>query len=186
MTASAAPRGEGPPRIRIDILVEDEAWGTEESLGPLVERAVGAAVASGALDVPEDAELSVVFTDDARVRVLNRDYRGLDKPTNVLSFPGHDAASEEPGPMLGDIVIARETTTREALDEGKPVEHHVVHLIVHGLLHVFGHDHETEEEAEAMERLETAILTGLGIPDPYAGTEPDSGARGDHARRKTR
>jgi probable rRNA maturation factor len=158
------------PGIAVDILVEVEDWGDEADLRPLAERAVAATVAAGAFAVPDGAEVSVLFTDDTHIRALNRDFRGFDKPTNVLSFPGSDA---DLGPMLGDIAIARETVLREALDAGTPVEHHVTHLLVHGLLHLVGYDHEEEDEAETMERLETRILAGLGIPDPYADTVPD-------------
>lgn len=169
-TAAAGP-APTLPLPSIAVTVEDDGWGDEAALAGLAERAVAAAVRIAGLDLPDEAELSVVFTDDARIRDLNRDWRGKDTPTNVLSFPGSDA--DEPlGPLLGDIVVARETTEREALDEGRPLAHHVTHLLVHGLLHLVGHDHEEEAEAEAMERLETAILADLGIPDPYAGTEP--------------
>jgi probable rRNA maturation factor len=152
--------------IAVDILIEDVAWGAEEVLRPLIERVVSAVAASGALDIPDEAELSLVLTDDARIRVLNQTHRGIDKPTNVLSFPVYDPG-EPIGPMLGDIVIARETTTREAAEEAKPFEDHVSHLLVHGLLHLLGFDHEDDGEAEVMEQLEIDILATLDIADPY-------------------
>lgn len=171
MNPRTRPAGAAGPTIEVAILVEDPAWGEEAALQPLVEAAVAAAAAALRDELPDETELSVVFTDDARIRDLNRDWRGKDTPTNVLSFPAGDP--DEPiGLLLGDIVIARETTEREALDEGRPLAHHVTHLLVHGLLHLVGHDHEEDEEAEAMERLETAVLSTLGIPDPYAGTDP--------------
>lgn len=123
-------------------------------------------------------EISVKLTDDAEVQALNRDYRGKDAPTNVLSFPmvqrdlletldlGDDG--EE---LLGDIVLARETCAREAEEKGIALADHVAHLIVHGVLHLLGYDHMVEHEAEAMEALETRALAAMGLPDPYAGAE---------------
>ncbi len=114
-----------------------------------------------------DAEVSVLFADDAFVRDLNARWRGQDKPTNVLSFPA--APENIPGPrMLGDIVLAYETVAREAREAGKTFEHHTAHLLVHGFLHLLGFDHETDDEAADMEARETRILETLDIPDPYA------------------
>lgn len=155
------------PAIAVDVAVEAEAWGEETRWRPLIERVAAAVAARPEPIVPEAAEWSVVLSDDARVRVLNREWRGKDTPTNVLSFPGAEADEEEPGPLLGDVVVAYETTAREALDEGKRFEDHLAHLLVHGLLHLFGFDHETDEEAEEMEALEVEILAGLGVADPY-------------------
>ena len=156
------------PAIAVDIAVEAEAWGDEDRWRPLVEKVAAAVAARDELIVPDHAELSLVLTDDARIRVLNRDWRGFDKPTNVLSFPAADADDDDPGPLLGDVIVAHETMAREAAAEGKSFDDHVAHLLVHGLLHLFGFDHETDEEAEEMEALETEILAGLGIADPYA------------------
>lgn len=156
------------PAIAVDIALEAEAWGEEGRWRPLVETVAAAVAARGELIVPADAELSLVLTDDARIRLLNRDWRGIDKPTNVLSFPAADDDDEDPGPLLGDVVVAYETTAREAADEGKRFDDHVAHLLVHGLLHLFGFDHEDDEEAEEMEALESEILAGLGIADPWA------------------
>ena len=119
-----------------------------------------------------EAELAVMLTDDAGIRTLNRNWRGIDKPTNVLSFPalqptGTGGPDDAPR-MLGDIAIAYETTRREADDEQKPFDHHLSHLAIHGFLHLMGYDHETDHDAEAMEGLEQEILAQLGIPDPYA------------------
>ena len=105
---------------------------------------------------------------DAAVQRLNKDYRGLDKPTNVLSFSSGDLT----GAHLGDIIFARETILHEAVDLGVPVAHHIQHLTVHGLLHLLGFDHETDAEATVMEALETRILSDLGVPDPYASPTP--------------
>ena len=159
--------------VSVDILVESSLWTAEDA-----EAAVRAAIASAADAVralpAAGGEVTVVLTDDEAIRKLNRDWRHMDKPTNVLSFP----AAQLPTPQrleeaavpatLGDLVIAYETTVREAAAEGKPVAHHVAHLAVHGFLHLLGYDHESDEEADEMERLEAIILARLNIPDPYA------------------
>jgi probable rRNA maturation factor len=131
------------------------------------------------------AEVSVLLCDDAEIRRLNASYRGQDRATNVLSFPAleldPDQTPAAPGAspvLLGDIVLAAETVRTEALAQGKPPEDHFRHLIVHGCLHLLGHDHQDEAGASRMERLERLILAELGIPDPYA--EAPSG-RGDAA-----
>jgi len=111
----------------------------------------------------------VIFTDDARIRELNAGWRGKDKATNVLSFPAFPETKAGPlPPMLGDIVLAAETVAAEAALEGKPPENHISHLVIHGLLHLLGHDHENDTEAEEMEALERTALARLAIPDPYA------------------
>ena len=110
----------------------------------------------------EPSEVSLVLTDDAAVQILNRDYRGKDRPTNVLSFPVVNA----PG-LLGDIVLSRETLVREAKIGEKAVHDHLTHLIIHGLLHLLGYDHETERDAVVMEALEVQALAKLGIANPY-------------------
>lgn len=155
--------------ITIDVLVETDGWADEPALRDLSTRAIAAAWQQ--LDDGEqpESELSLVFTDDAAIRELNNDWRDKDKPTNVLSFPAFALTpGQKPGPMLGDIVIARETVAREALDEQKPFDDHLTHLVVHGFLHLLGYDHLTEAEAEEMEALERKILARLAIPDPYA------------------
>ena len=154
--------------MEIAITIEAGGWAGEEALHALAKRAAEAVLAETGQEAPRDAELSLLFTDDAHIRVLNRDWRGKDKATNVLSFPAFDVT---PGgaipPMLGDIVLAFETVRSEAELEEKPFDHHLMHLIVHGLLHLLGHDHEDDAEAEAMETLERAALARLAIPDPY-------------------
>ena len=110
-----------------------------------------------------------MLTDDAGIRTLNHNWRGIDKPTNVLSFPAVALPGGGSQPRaLGDIAIAYETTRREAETENKPFENHLSHLAVHGFLHLIGYDHETDGDAETMEQLERDILARLGIPDPYA------------------
>jgi probable rRNA maturation factor len=108
-----------------------------------------------------EAEISLVLSDDAAVQALNRRWRGQDKPTNVLSFATGDV------PHLGDIVLAFETLAREAVEQGKPLAHHLRHLIVHGVLHLLGHDHEAVRDAARMEKRERRILARFAIPDPY-------------------
>jgi probable rRNA maturation factor len=118
-------------------------------------------------------ELAISLLDDAEQRQLNRDWRGVDAPTNVLAFPAWEPGAEIPpgAPLLlGDVVLAFETVAREADEQGKPLSDHLSHLIVHGVLHLLGYDHATEAEAVAMESLETSILASLGVPDPYRGT----------------
>ncbi|MBN8998008.1 MAG: rRNA maturation RNase YbeY [Rhizobiales bacterium] len=162
--------------IAVDLLVEAGDWPDDAELARLVADAVEASVAVAALRFVEGSELSVVFTDDAHVRELNAQYRGKDKATNVLSFPGTPAGRDRFGPLLGDIVIARETVAAEAEADGLPFRDHLTHLVVHGLLHLFGHDHLEDAEAERMEALETGILARLGVADPYAGSEAAGGA----------
>lgn len=170
----------GPEGLAVDLIVEDDAWGDPAALQALADGAAAAVLAAIDVDVLPGTEVAVVLTDDASIRALNRDHRGFDKATNVLSFPMHEPDEAVFGPLLGDIVVARETVAREADEAGLSIEHHLAHMLVHGLLHLFGHDHGEDDEAESMEGLETAILGTLGIPDPYAGTEPASaGTPGD-------
>ena len=140
----------------------------------LAERAAAATGAGEPCLANPRLMVSLLFTTDAEVHALNREWRGRDTPTNVLSFPmlerEHllDLAQDGPPVMLGDIALAQETCVREAAEKGIPLDHHVAHLIVHGLLHLAGHDHvHSDAEAEAMEALEIAALAKLGIPDPY-------------------
>lgn len=154
---------------KIDLAVNGGDWPPKAALRRLAGRVVRAA--AGALALPGDAELSLLFTDDAQMRRLNAEWRGVDKPTNVLSFPGR--ASPQPGggasPLLGDIALAAETVRREADEAGLALEDHLAHLLVHGLLHLLGHDHLQADEAGRMEALEVDILRRLDIADPYAG-----------------
>jgi probable rRNA maturation factor len=146
----------------IEIEVEAPGWDALD-VDALARRAVEAALAV-APAAPQDATVSLLFADDARVRALNREWRGQDKPTNVLSFP----APAQPAPrLLGDVVLALETVRREAEDEGKPLADHAAHLIVHGVLHLLGCDHDTDSEAEAMEALEARALARIGVKNPY-------------------
>lgn len=155
--------------VEIDILVEAGDWPDEGDLAVLVKQAVASAVAELDGGGEGSPELSVVFLDDAGIQKLNAEWRGKDKPTNVLSFPAFPVNPGDPlPPMLGDIVLASETVAREAELEDKPLAHHISHLVIHGFLHLVGYDHETDAEAEVMEALERHALARLAIPDPYA------------------
>ena len=168
-------RNSGPmPRFAVpisEVLVVADCWQAEPDAEAVVHRAIAAAAESVDADVG-DAELAVMLTDDAGIRTLNLNWRGIDKPTNVLSFPALQptgpATPDDAPRMLGDIAIAYQTTRKEADDEQKPFDHHLSHLAVHGFLHLIGHDHEKDDDAEAMESLERKVLAQLGIPDPYA------------------
>jgi probable rRNA maturation factor len=147
----------------IDIQMQSPLWNAE----PAAAQTVCAAIDAAAALVPAEGEISVLLTDDTRVRDLNRAWRGLDQPTNVLSFP----AARLSGALLGDIAIAYETLAREAAADGKPFLHHLAHLVVHGFLHLLGYDHQTDSQADAMEGLERAALACLDIADPYIAHE---------------
>ncbi|WP_147178580.1 rRNA maturation RNase YbeY [Ciceribacter naphthalenivorans] len=162
-------------KLDIQIAVEAEGWAGEDELEHLAGRVLEAAAEY--LRREEDQpfpgmpiEVSLVFSDDEQVRAINAEWRGQDKPTNVLSFPAFPLVpGGKPGPMLGDIIVARETVEREAAELDKSFTDHLTHLMVHGFLHLFGYDHMVVEEAERMESLETRILASLGLSDPYAG-----------------
>ena len=134
--------------------------------------AAHAAFAQAPPSVPAAYEITVALTDDVEMRELNRTWRSKDEPTNVLSFPAGDAPGEEA--MLGDVVIAYETTEAEAVAAGISLSDHVSHLVVHGVLHLLGFDHLDDAEAEQMEDLERKALASLGIADPY-GREDEAG-----------
>jgi probable rRNA maturation factor len=158
-----------------EVLVTANCWQDEPGAEAVIHRAVAAAAEMADADTG-DAELAVMLTDDDGIRTLNQNWRGIDKATNVLSFPALQptgAVGPDDAPrMLGDIAIAYQTTRREADEEQKPFDHHLSHLAVHGFLHLIGYDHESDGEAEAMESLEREILAQLGIPDPYADRDP--------------
>lgn len=163
----------------VDTVLEDDRWATF-GLAPLAERAACATLGHLGL-APEGFAIALLGCDDARIAVLNADFRGKPQPTNVLSWPSDERASEfagedpdlpDPGPAddpepLGDIAIAFDTCAREAAEQGKPMADHVTHLVVHGVLHLLGYDHVEEEDAELMEGHEVRILATLGLSDPY-------------------
>ncbi|MEQ8404808.1 MAG: rRNA maturation RNase YbeY [Oceanicaulis sp.] len=150
----------------MEFVIDDARWRDAGGLQARAGEAVCAALAH--ISDPRPGEIVVMLTGDETVHALNTRFRGKDKPTNVLSFP---APSSENYP--GDVALAYESCAREAAAAGKSLEDHAVHLVLHGVLHLNGYDHQEEGEAAEMEALESAILTGLGMEDPYlAGTEP--------------
>lgn len=164
-----------------------DAWDTETDWAAAAQGSVNCAIAASAfaafIDGPKQLSISVQLSGDAEVHCLNRDYRGKDKPTNVLSFPmldagqldrlmqedggQEDSATNSPETLLGDIILAHETCAREASEKGISLSHHVAHLIVHGTLHLLGHDHQDDESAAIMEALEIKALASIGIANPY-------------------
>ena len=157
-----------------DVMIVADCWNAEADAETIIHRAIEAAAEMVDAETA-DAELAIMLTDDAGIRTLNQNWRGIDKPTNVLSFPAIQPPSgvelDDSPRMLGDIAIAFETMRREADEQEKPFNHHLSHLAVHGFLHLVGYDHEIDGEAEVMEQLERDILARLGIPDPYADQE---------------
>ena len=153
-----------PFTLAIDI--DDPAWSAIPDLEEKSHAAVSAVLARARFAA--SVEVSLLFTDDAEITRLNTDWRRKPAATNVLSFPAPDMPlpDGEPRP-LGDIVLASGVVAREAIEQEKTLEDHTIHLIVHGTLHLIGHDHVEEAEAEDMEDMERTILQGLGIADPY-------------------
>ena len=149
--------------LSVDVLVQSPRWNEQRGAQTAVRKAINAA--ADEVSAP-NGEVVVVLTDDAAIRKLNKQWRKLDKATNVLSFPASHSAVTQ-GATLGDIVIAYETLLRESRDERKEFAHHLSHLAVHGFLHLMGYDHQNDSNAEAMENLERAILMRLKIADPY-------------------
>lgn len=149
----------------IDIEIEDDAWTAALPEAEALTRA--AALAALASEGADGEGVTLLLTDDEAVRDLNARFRSKDAPTNVLSFP----APTNPEKHLGDVALAFGVCAREADEQGKPLGHHLQHLVVHGVLHLLGYDHMSEDEAEAMEGLERVVLAGLGVRDPYAVSE---------------
>jgi probable rRNA maturation factor len=158
----------------IDVEIEADAWLADLPDGEALSRA--AAEAALAIEGAVGEGVTVLLTDDETVRDLNRRFRAKDQPTNVLSFP----APHNPERFLGDIALAHGVCAREAAEQGKPLAHHLQHLVAHGVLHLLGYDHISDDEAESMEGLERDVLAGLGVPDPYLAGE------GDHDRPRPR
>lgn len=160
--------------MTVEVIIEDARW-EDAGLEALAETAVTATLSHLGLD-PEAWDVSLLGADDARIAVLNGDFRAKPQPTNVLSWPTVELGADKEGdmphppkhaPELGDIALAFETCQREAAEQKKPFEHHVLHLIVHGSLHLLGYDHVRNADGDLMESTETAILQSLGVPDPY-------------------
>jgi probable rRNA maturation factor len=154
------------PPVEIGFGDPAEGWDAA-ACEAVARRAVAAAYATAGLHAMPGAELSIVFADDAAVHALNRQWRGKDRPTNVLTFPAVEPEEIDRSPLLGDIVLARETVRSEAEADGKTFHDHLAHLVVHGVLHLYGFDHEDEDEAEEMEEIERQALARIGIADPY-------------------
>ena len=174
--------------LKIDVSVDSEHWKNAAAAKDVVRRALKQAAT--ALST-KTAELAIVLTDDAAMRRLNRIWRGIDAPTNVLSFAtknSGDQLDEQSGGQfvgnhLGDIVLAYETVKREAHRDGKAFDHHLAHLVVHGFLHLLGYDHGNDAQARRMETTERAILRDLAVPDPYRATRTAAGSRRRSAQR---
>jgi probable rRNA maturation factor len=166
------------PVAAIEVTASCAAWehfcpGAERLVSTAARLALARGAADSATVLPARAELAVILADDAEQRHLNRAWRGVNRPTNVLAFPAWDPGMplpEDAPLLLGDIVLAFETVTREAAGQDKTIADHLSHLVVHGVLHLLGYDHATEAEAALMERLETSVLASLGVADPYRGT----------------
>lgn len=168
--------------MELEICIE-AAWPASFDWEAMAERALGALVQAAPELANSRLSASLLFSDDAEVHALNREWRGKDKPTNVLSFPMLEReellalAPDGPPELLGDVALALETCTREAIEKGVPLEHHATHLVVHGLLHLAGHDHvDSDTEAAAMEALEIKTLALMGIADPYGDRDPATGS----------
>lgn len=158
------PPGRPASPLHIDIRVESQLWDGQ----PLAEKTVrNSVLAAAAALSTAGGEVSIVLTDDSAIHSLNRNWRGIDKPTNVLSFPASGPDIGEGTRLFGDIVIAFETLKWECADENRDFLHHLAHLAVHGFLHLNGYDHQTDPQAEAMEGLERKIMARLNMPDPY-------------------
>jgi probable rRNA maturation factor len=156
---------------QIDVSLRHAAWAKRIRLPRAFARKIAAAVGAELPDAPRVAEVAVILAGDGLVRRLNRTYRHSDRSTNVLSFPP-PSLPQGGEAVLGDIVLAYQTVSREAAEQGKAFAAHAAHLIVHGLLHLLGYDHQRTAAAELMEALEIRILARLGVPDPYARSSP--------------
>jgi probable rRNA maturation factor len=152
--------------VDIDIVTESDLWNACPDADAIIRRAIDAA----ALAAGQSGTVAVMLTDDASIRAMNAQWRGIDKPTNVLSFRAGDGLHLPGEVHLGDIAIAYETVAAESASENKAFADHLAHLAIHGYLHLIGFDHETDDEAAQMESLEIRILSGLGIADPYSDT----------------
>lgn len=162
------------PAFVLDIVEGSANWAAHGEVEAVLHRAVAAAAAMLGRERSPGAELAVILTDDTTIRGLNRQWRGIDRATNVLSFAAPTIPDLGVPTPLGDVVLAYETIAREADEAGKPFADHVAHLAVHGLLHLLGYDHESDPSADIMERLECSILARLQIPDPYASSDPET------------
>jgi probable rRNA maturation factor len=154
-------------KVALDISAPSGLWRGLPRARAIARETIAAAAAESGKVSPEGGEVSLCLADDARLRALNLRWRGVDKPTNVLSFPSPPSSNAEESVTLGDIALAYETLAREANELGVPLADHYRHLVAHGFLHLIGYDHGTDKEAERMEALETRIMARLGAADPY-------------------
>jgi probable rRNA maturation factor len=160
----------------VDVIIESDHW-VATDLAVLAEKAVSATLEHLSMGASA-SEVAILATDDVSIAKLNQDFRGKGQPTNVLSWPSEERGAANPGEKpaapsknseLGDIALGFETCAREAIASGKPLENHLLHLVVHGTLHLLGYDHQRELDADLMETTEIAILVKLGVPNPYTG-----------------
>jgi probable rRNA maturation factor len=182
--------------LKIDLQFLNDDWRQLENIEELAKRAARAAFEAAQMSRFEpcgaereekgDIEVTLAFSDDEHVRRLNLEFRGQDKPTNVLSFPSGEDEIAMPGPdapsrtcAIGDVIFARETILREAGEMNIPPRHHLAHLVAHGVLHLCGHDHINDEEAEIMENLERRALASMGVDDPYRDRSDPEGEEGE-------
>jgi probable rRNA maturation factor len=155
-------------KVSLDISAPSPLWRGLLRARAIARETIAAAVAESGAVLGDGVVVSLCLADDAALRALNARWRGIDKPTNVLSFPSAPSDRVGQASTLGDIALAYETLAREAEDLGVPLADHFRRLLAHGFLHLIGYDHETDAEAERMEALETRILARLGAADPYA------------------
>ncbi|MDA0997149.1 MAG: rRNA maturation RNase YbeY [Proteobacteria bacterium] len=164
----ATPKKSNSDQLAVDVTVADRRWiAALPNRKKLAERALRAAWNAAGTEAGP-AEVSIRLAADAEVKELNHTYRGIAKPTNVLSFGNDDPAGQGQPRLLGDIVLAFETVAAEAAEKGIAIKDHYCHLLIHGMLHLLGFDHDTDTEADDMESRETSMLAALGIADPYA------------------
>jgi len=156
---------------RVEFVAASPRWRAALPARSLARETIAVAARESGVALAPGAELCIHLADDEHVRALNARWRGLDKPTNVLSFPAVAASEITKARLIGDIVLAFETVAREAADDGKPLADHYRHLVAHGFLHLIGFDHDNEADAERMEAMETRILAQLGVADPYRADE---------------
>ena len=156
---------------RIEFVESESRWRSALAARKLAREAVAAATEEAGVGLARGAELTIHLVGDSSIRELNKQWRGKDAATNVLSFPAVSADRLAGARLLGDVFVALETLEREASAEGKSLADHFRHLVAHGFLHLLGFDHETPAEAAAMERIEVRALARLGVVDPYAGAE---------------
>jgi probable rRNA maturation factor len=157
--------------VELEVIPESELWNSLDGVDHVIERAVSAVAEEFCDELHHQPAMNVLLCDDARIRELNRQFRSIDKPTNVLSFPAPPMKIGTTT-VLGDVAISFETVAREAFEEKKSLAAHTTHMAIHGMLHLLGYDHDTVQEAEAMEGIERRILARLGFADPYAGSIP--------------